>query len=204
MPGTSSAPPSQATAKQLDLEQRLAVLTPTDTTRGFLFNAALELVKGDVGEDALKRCHEASGGLGFTAFFSYPVGTLLKLVYAAAHELSGRYGGFDEALRQLGDRGAPRFLESATGKRLLAQVDTEPRRLVDSLPTAYRMAWDHGTCSLTWTGPRSGRVSYENAMPVAYFAGSVSRMLTAARLTGPRVTGRQVGLTACAVDFAWE
>jgi uncharacterized protein (TIGR02265 family) len=205
MNSTSSAQPSHASVASKELEQRLAALTPKDTTRGFLFGAALEVVKTQVGEDAAKRCTEAAGGGSFTAFFSYPVSTLLKLVYAASKELSGKHGGFDGALQLLGYRVAPRFLESTTGKMLLSLVSNkDPKRLIDSLPTAYRTAWDHGSCSLKWVGPKSGRLSYTNAMPVAYFAGSVQQMLAAANLKGIQVTGRQVGLTACEVDFSWE
>jgi len=205
MNSTSSAQqPQGAGGAQKELEQRLALLTSKDTTRGFLFTAALDLVKSQVGEDAVKRCTEAAGAASFNAFFSYPVSTLLKLIYAAAKELSGKYGGFEGALQQLGYRAAPRFLESTTGKMLLSLVGKEPKRLIDSLPTAYRTAWDHGSCALQWMGPKSGRLSYTNTMPVAYFAGSVQQMLTAANLKGIQVTGRQVGQTSCEVDFSWQ
>jgi uncharacterized protein (TIGR02265 family) len=205
MNSTSSAQPSPASAAQKELEQRLTVLTPKDTTRGFLFTAALDVVKTQVGEDAAKRCVEAAGGGSFTAFFSYPVSTLLKLSYAAARELGPKNGGFDGAMQLLGYRVAPRFLESTTGKMLLSLVSNkDPKRLIDSLPTAYRTAWDHGGCSMKWMGPKNGRLSYTNAMPVAYFVGSVQQMLAAANLRGVQVTGRQVGLTSCEVDFSWE
>jgi uncharacterized protein (TIGR02265 family) len=187
-----------------ELEQRLASLTPKDTTRGFLFNAALDLVRSEAGEDAVKRCLEAAGSSGFTAFFSYPVSTLVQLIHAAAHELSDRYGGFDEALRQLGAQVAPHFLGSATGRMLLSLMGKEPQQRFDSLPTAYRMWWDHGSCSLTWVSPRSGRLHYDNAMPVAYLVGSVMPLLTGPRLQGARVNGRQTGPTTSEVDFSWE
>jgi len=187
-----------------ELEQRLASLTPRDTTRGFLFNAALDLVKSEAGEDAMKRCLEAAGDSSFTDFFSYPVSTLLKLTYAAAHELSARSGGFDEALQRLGGHVAPHFLASATGRRLLSLMGKEPGQLFDSLPTAYRMWWDHGGCSLTWSGPRSGRLHYDNAMPVSYLIGSVKPLLAAPHLQGTRVNGRQTGPTRSEVDFSWE
>jgi uncharacterized protein (TIGR02265 family) len=205
MNSTSSAQPSQGAGAQSELEQRLVLLTPKDTTRGFLFTAALDVVKSQLGEAAVKRCIEAAGGGSFTAFFSYPVSTLLKLSYAASRELSGKNGGFDGALQLLGYRVAPRFLESTTGKMLLSLVSNkDPKRLIDSLPTAYRTAWDHGSCSLKWLGPKNGRLAYVNAMPVSYFAGSVQQMLAAAQLTGARVTGRQTGLTSSEVDFSWE
>lgn len=204
MNSTSTAQASMAPAAQRELEQRLATVGPKDTTRGFLFGSALELVKGQADAEALKRCVTAAGNGNFTAFFSYPVSTFLKLSYACAHELSGKYGGFDGAMQQLGFRVAPRFLESTTGKMLLSLVGKEPKRLVDSMPTAYKTAWDHGNCTLVWNGPKSGRLTYTNSTPVAYFAGSVLQMLSAAQLKGAQATGKQLSLTECTVDFSWE
>lgn len=205
MNSTSTAQPTQGPGgAQRELEQRLATVGPKDTTRGFLFGSALDVVKslGDV--EALKRCTVAAGTGNFTAFFSYPVSTFLKLSYACATELSGKHGGFDPALQQLGFRVAPRFLESTTGKMLLSLVGKEPKRLVDSMPTAYKTAWDHGSCSLVWNGPRTGRLTYVNAVPVAYFAGSVMQILSAAQLKNPQAIGRQLSLSECTVDFSWE
>lgn len=205
MSSTSTAQSSQgSTATQQQLEQRLAVVGPKDTTRGFLFGSALELVRTEANAEALKRCVDAAGNGNFTAFFSYPVSTFLKLTYAAARELSDKHGGFDGAMQHLGMRVAPRFLESTTGKMLLSLVGKEPRRLIESMPSAYKTAWDHGTCSLTWTGARSGRIDYVNAIPGAYFAGSVMQILNAAQLKGPRASVRQNSLTEFSVDFSWE
>jgi uncharacterized protein (TIGR02265 family) len=204
MNSTSTGQSFQESGVQRELEQRLAVVGPKDTTRGFLFNTALELVKSQADAEALKRCVEASGGGPFTPFFAYPVSTLLKLTYAVSRELGDKHGGFEGAMQQLGFRAAPHFLESTTGRMLLSLVGREPRRFIDSMPTAYKMAWEHGTCSLTWTGLRSGRLSYVNAIPVAYFTGSVLQILSAARLEGVRATGRQVSLTECTVDFSWQ
>jgi uncharacterized protein (TIGR02265 family) len=204
MNSTSTTKSSLPPALQRELEQRLATVGPKDTTRGFLFGAALELVKSQTDAEALKRCVEAAGGGSFTAFFSYPVSTFLKLSYACAHELSGKFGGFDGAMQQLGFRVAPRFLESTTGKMLMSLVGKEPKRLIDSMPTAYKTAWDHGNCTLTWNGPKSGRLTYVNAVPVAYFAGSVLQMLSAAQLKGAQAIGKQHTVTESTVDFSWE
>jgi uncharacterized protein (TIGR02265 family) len=205
MSSTPTAQSSQGSAgTQQQLEQRLALVGPKDTTRGFLFGSAMELVRTEGNAEALKRCVDAAGSGNFTAFFSYPVSTFLKLTYAAARELSAKHGGFDGAMQHLGMRVAPRFLESTTGKMLLSLVGKEPKRLIDSMPSAYKTAWDHGTCSLTWTGPKSGRVDYVNAVPGAYFAGSLMQILNAAQLKGPRATVRQNTLTEFSVEFSWE
>ncbi|WP_375768648.1 DUF2378 family protein [Archangium gephyra] len=205
MSNTPTAQSSQGSSTvQHELEQRLGAVGAKDTTRGFLFGAALDLVRTEVGPDALKRCVEAAGSGNFTAFFSYPVSTFLKLTYAAARELSPKHGGFDGAMQHLGLRVAPRFLESTTGKMLLSLVGKEPKRLIDSMPSAYKTAWDHGTCSLTWSGPKSGRIDYVNAVPGAYFAGSLMQILNAAQLKGSRATVRQKSLTEFSVEFSWE
>jgi uncharacterized protein (TIGR02265 family) len=165
----------------------------------------LDLVKTQMGEAAAKRCLEAAGTAKFTAFFSYPVSTFLKLSYAAAHELAPKHGGFEAAMQLLGARVAPSFLESTTGKMLMSLVGKEPKRLMDSMPTAYKTSWDHGTCTLAWTGPKSGRFTYSgNAVPAPYFAGSVQQILAAAQLKGAKVSPRQVSVTESQVDFSWE
>ncbi|QRK10318.1 DUF2378 family protein [Archangium violaceum] len=204
MNSTSTAQSSQGPGSQQELEQRLAVVGPKDTTRGFLFIAALDFMKTEANAEALKRCMEAAGNTNFTAFFSYPVATLLKLTYAAARELSGKYNGFDGAMQQLGFRAAPRFLESTTGKMLLSLVGKDPKRLIDSMPSAYKAAWEHGGCTLTWNGPRSGRLTYVNAIPVAYFSGSVLQILSAAQLKNAQAIGRQTSLSESTVDFSWD
>jgi uncharacterized protein (TIGR02265 family) len=204
MNSVTASTPSVELGSTYDMEQRLAVLKPTDTTRGFLFGAALDLVKAQAGEEGVKRCVDAAGGGKFTAFFSYPVSTFLKLTYAAAHELSAKNGGFEAALQLLGARVAPSFLESTTGKMLISLVGKEPKRLMDSMPTAYKTAWDHGSCSLTWTGPQSGRFTYSgNVIPAPYFAGSVQQILSAAQLKGAKVSTRQASMMESLVDFSW-
>ncbi|WP_434384535.1 TIGR02265 family protein [Melittangium boletus] len=204
MMGTSMeqyAEPSFNAAQEL--QRRQALVGPRDTTRGFLFLTALDVVKTQLGKHAHERCLRAVNNTAFTAFFSYPVSSLLALSYAAAQELSLEQGGFTQALQHLGFRVAPRFLESTTGKMLMSLVGRDPRRLLESLPTAYKTAWDHGGCALKWLGPKSGRLTYTNALPAPYFAGSVQQILFSARLRG-QVLSRQVTLTESTVDFAWE
>ena len=186
-----------------ELERRLALVGPRDTTRGFLFGTALEAVKRQTSAAALKRCVDVAGSHQFTAFFAYPISTLLKLTYAAARELRGLHGGFDGAMRHLGFHAAPRFLDSAAGRMMLSFVGRDPRRLFEGMPTAYRTAWEHGGCALAWTGLRRGRLQYTNALPAAYFVGSVQQMLMSAGLQGT-VTSQQNHLTEFTVDFSWQ
>jgi uncharacterized protein (TIGR02265 family) len=186
-----------------ELERRLGTVGYKDTTRGFLLGTALDVVRGQANPESFKRCVDAAGSGSFTAFFSYPVSALLKLSYTAARALAPFHGSFEGAMHHLGFRAAPRFLESTTGRMLMSLVGKDPTRLIDSMPTAYKTAWDHGTCALKWLGPRAGRLSYTNALPFAYFAGSMQQVLSSAKLRGT-VVGRQVSLTECTVEFTWE
>lgn len=185
-----------------DLERRLAVVGPRDTTKGFLFGTALEVVRQQGTAAALKRCAEAAGNTHFMPFFSYPIATLLKLTYAVARELRSPYSNFDGAMQQLGFRAAPRFLDSTAGKMLLSLVGREPRRLIEGMPSAYKTAWEHGRCQLNWGGTRHGQLHYTSVIPVSYFVGSVQQILTVAGLSG-RATGRQLSLMESTVDFSW-
>ena len=84
----------------------------------------------------------------------------------------------------------------------MSLVGRDPRRLIEGMPTAYKTAWEHGRCQLTWGGARHGQLHYTSVIPVAYFVGSVQQILTAAGLPG-RATGRQLGLMESVVDFSW-
>ncbi|ATB29332.1 TIGR02265 family protein [Melittangium boletus] len=203
MMGTSMGQEARAFDPSQELQRRQALVGPRDTTRGFLFLTALDAVKHQLGRHAHQRCLEAVGIPSFTAFFTYPVSAFLRLSYTAAQELSGDQGGFSSAMQYLGFRAAPRFLESTTGKMLMSLVGKDPRRLIDSMPTAYKTAWDHGGCALKWIGPKHGRLTYTNALPAPYFAGSVQQILSSAKLQG-QVLSRQVSLTDCTVEFSWE
>ncbi len=188
--------------EQQELDRRLALVGHKDTTRGFLFGTALEVLKAQVGTETYQRCASAAGTGTFTAFFSYPVSALLRLSYAAARALGPYHGGFEGALQHLGFRAAPRFLESTTGKMLMSLVGKDPTRLIDSMPTAYKTAWDHGSCKLQWLSARSGRFTYSNALPFPYFTGSVQQVFASAKLNAT-VVGRQVNLLESTVDFSW-
>lgn len=203
MKRTPTGRPLEGAGSQQDLEQRLQKVGARDTTRGFLFSTALELVKNQEGEAAHQRCVEAAGGHSFTAFFSYPLPAFLRLAYTASWELSAHYGGFDEALQNLGFRSTPRFLDSSTGRLLLSLVSKEPQRLFENLPGAYRAAWEHGGCHLKWLGPQHGQLHYQTVVPVPYFTGSVLQICAAAHLRG-HAQGHQHSLTECWVDFTWE
>jgi uncharacterized protein (TIGR02265 family) len=187
-----------------ELEHRLALGGPEDTLRGLFFTGALEVVRGLEDPAALERCIQAAGGERFMAFFSYPVGTLNRLLYAAAWELSGRHDGFSGAMRYLGQRIAPVYLQSGAGRVLLMLAGGEPRRMLDGIPSAYRTAIQHGVCSVQWSGPTHGRVILQgNTLPMEYIEGAVRGLFESSKVADVKTTGRQVSLRDMEIDVSW-
>ncbi len=187
-----------------ELEQRLALCGPGDTVRGFFFTAALEAVRGLGDAEALERCVAAAGGERFLTFFSYPVGDLNRLLYAAAWALSGPWGGFDAALRTLGQRVAPDYLESGAGRVLVMLAGGEPRRMLNGFPAAFRTAIRHGDCSVQWVEPNRATVVIQGTtVPTGYFEGAVRGVFASTKVAEVRTVGRQVGMNATEVDVSW-
>lgn len=187
-----------------ELEQRLALCRPEDTLRGFFFTGALDVVRGLDDEGVLRRCVDAAGGSRFMAFFSYPVGALNRLLYAAAWALSEHHGGFEGAMWRLGHQVAPEYLESGAGRVLLMLAGGEPRRMLNGFPSAWRTSVRHGECSVQWTGPGSGIVSIRGStLPCDYLVGAVRGLFEAARVADVKATGRQVSLSETEVEVSW-
>jgi uncharacterized protein (TIGR02265 family) len=187
-----------------DLELRLTLVPPRDTARGYFFNCALELVRLRGDEEALRRCLEASGKEDFTAFFNYPLSTLLRLLYQAAWALEDSSGGFENALRELGHRTTQEFLGNSVGKALLLVAGKSMKWLVDTLPAAYRTGWHHGGGAVKWLGPTRCLVSiHGNVVPYPYFEAVFQAVFQAAGATGFQVRGWQRGPTDTEYELSW-
>jgi uncharacterized protein (TIGR02265 family) len=188
-----------------DLELRLKLVPPRDSARGYFFTCALELVRERGDEEALRRCLEVSGQKDFTALLKYPVSTLLRLLYQAAWALEGSSGGFENALRELGHRTAKEFLGNSVGKALLLVAGRSTKWLVDTLPSAYRTGWHHGTGAVKWTGPTQSLASiHGNVVPAPYFEGVFQAVFQAAGAPGFQVRGLQRGPTDTEYELSWE
>lgn len=188
-----------------DLEQRLALASPSDTARGMFLRATLEAVRVLGDEEAVRQCQRASGEETLVDFFSYPVSANLRMVFAAARMLEGRYGGIDEALRQLGFRAAESFLASTAGLalQLLARGDT--KRLMGHLPSVYRASVSFGSRSVVWLGPSCGRLTmWREFMPSPFQEGMLLGVLRKANVRGARVLGHQLSTLESDYDISWE
>jgi uncharacterized protein (TIGR02265 family) len=192
------------TGSQAELEQRLALARPEDTLRGFFFTAALKVVRNECDETVLRRCLEASGEGRLMAFFSYPLGPLLRLLYAAAWALSEKHGGFEAAMRHLGHEVVPDYLESSAGRLLTMLPVGAPKLLLDNLPPAYRTAVMHGSCSVTWLGPNHCLLVLQGtALPLPYIEGAVLGLFERLKMKNVKVVERQEGAREIRLSLSW-
>lgn len=188
-----------------ELAQRLSLVPPGDTARGFVFTTTLNAVRSEAGEAVLKRCVEAAEGGPFIPFFNYPIRSLLRLFYAAAWELSNKRGGFERAMWHLGARSAPEFLQSIVGKTLLSLSGASVKRLVDGIPVAYPTIYGHGSCSLSWMEENSGEIRlHGNLLPAPFIEGAVFHVLRAHQPSGLVVQVRRVAPTENVLTVSWE
>lgn len=188
-----------------ELEQRSLLATPQDSARGMFFNSMLESVRVLGDEAALARCQEVLGGQSFMAFFNYPMTQLLRLTGAAMRELSGRYGGPENAARALGRKAAAEFLTSTVGNAVRMMSGRDIKLFLGSVQTIYRMGTSHGERKVEWLGPRSGLLTVRrNFMPVPYHEGVLEELFSRYGLKNVKVSGRQTAPLDSTYDFSWE
>jgi uncharacterized protein (TIGR02265 family) len=188
-----------------ELERRRTFATPEHTMRGFFFKGLLESLR-TLGDEALvRRCLEACGQERFVDFFNYPVQLLFPLMFTALPTLAERYGGAEGALRYIGRQASLDFLGSVSGKALLMLAQGSPKLLINSLPTAFRIAMSHGNARVEWTGPTQGRLTMLHSfVPPPVNEGTVRQMLEAVRAQRIHVVAHPVGDLDVVCDFSWE
>ncbi|MGE6757286.1 DUF2378 family protein [Corallococcus interemptor] len=188
-----------------DWAVRRMAATDLDTARGMFFLGVLETVRAGAGEDAVANCRAITEDRRFVGFFNYPVATFLKLAQVAARVLSPRWGGFDEALRQMGMQATRSFLESAVGRTFLLLAAGDPRKLVTNLPSGYQMAVSYGERTVDWKGDGDALlIMRRDFMPPAYHEGVLREVLTMVGARNPRVQGRKLGLLDTEYRITWE
>ena len=186
-------------------EGRIELATPQDTARGLFFNSMLEAVRTLGDEAALARCQQVLGGQGFVGFYNYPVAQLVRLGEAAVRELSGRYGGPEEAARALGRKATADFLHSPVGNVVRLMAGNDLRRFLSGVQAIYRMAANYGERTVTWQGPRSGQLLIRRSfLPVEYHEGVLEALLTEYGLKNVKVRGQRVAPLDGTYDFSWE
>ncbi|WP_341870912.1 DUF2378 family protein [Corallococcus llansteffanensis] len=190
---------------EADWVVRRMAATEEDTARGMFFLGVLESVRVGMGEEAVAACRAATEGRRFVGFFNYPVSTFLQLVQVAARVLAPRWGGGDEALRQMGMQGTRGFLESAVGRTFLLLAMGDTHKLVSNLPSGYRLAVSYGDRSVEWKGPREAVFSMRrDFMPPPYHEGVLREVLTMVGARNPRIVGRKLSLLDTEYHITWD
>jgi len=188
-----------------ELSSRLAVVDATEGIRGMHFAAVLDTVRFLGGERAVTRVIEDGdfpADMDLTEF--YPVPPFMRLLFSAARLLAPQLGGFEGAMRQIGVQGTLAFINSMFGAEVRQQVGGEPKRLVEMLPEAYRMAINFGELQVEWAGERAGRIHMRRIFtPVAYNEGMLEGALRAVGAQDIQVHGEQTSLLNSEYTLAW-
>lgn len=195
----ASTPTSQ------DLASRLDWTTPADTVKGMLFNGLLGAVERQLGLAARERCRKASGEDEFIDFFGYPVASFLKLLYAAAEQFTPKLGSRDAALRALGRQAVNDIMASRVGQTVLLLADGSPRRMLFTLPSAYRTAVSYGDRNADVASETHGFfVMKRDFMPIPYQEGFLEAAIQALGITRVQVKGRPLGTLDASYEISWE
>jgi len=188
-----------------ELSSRLAVVDATEGIRGMHFAAVLDTVRFLGGEQAVTRVIEDGdfpADMDLTEF--YPVPPFMRLLFSAARLLAPQLGGFEGAMRQIGVQGTLAFINSMFGAEVRQQVGGEPKRLVEMLPEAYRMAINFGELQVEWAGERAGCIHMRRIFtPVAYNEGMLEGALRAVGAQDIQVHGEQTSLLNSEYTLAW-
>ncbi len=187
-----------------DLERRRSFAKPEHTMRGFFFKGMLESFRKMGDEELERRCLEACGQERFVDFFSYSVQLLFPMIFTALPTLAERFGGAEAALRYMGRQSSIDFLGSVSGKAMLLLAHGRPQTLINSMPTAIRIAMSHGDARVDWLGPTRGRLTMRYSfVPTPVHEGMVLQMLEATRAQDIQVAAHAVGDLDVVCDFSW-
>jgi uncharacterized protein (TIGR02265 family) len=188
-----------------ELQWRLSYAQPQDKTVGVFFLNVLESVRHLESEEAVKRCMEVSGEEKFLEYFSYPLSTLLKMIYTAARLLSGKYGGFDKALWQMGYQAAAGFYKSTSGRLLMMLNLGRPRQVIENMPSTAKTTWKDIEVTTKMTGPTSGIIVFKHdIIPRAYNEGAFQATFEAAQAKGIKVHARPLGPLDTEYEVSWD
>ena len=187
-----------------DLERRRTFAKPEHTMRGFFFKGLLESFR-KLGDEALVRSSlVACGQERFVDFFNYPVQLLFPILSTALPTLAESYEGTEGALRQLGRQASIDFVESAIGKAMLLLAQGRPNLMINSLPTAFRVAMNHVVGKMECMGSTRGRLTIQGTfMPSPFHEGMVRQLLEMGRARDIQVLLQATGDIDVVCDMSW-
>ncbi len=188
-----------------DLLWKMSRAMPEDTVRGVFFNGTLEAVEALGGEKVARECLEVAGEEKFLDYYSYPIRSLLRMLYRAAKHLGPGFGGGEAVLRRLSRHANADFLSTVVGKAALLLAYGSPRRMVDMAPQLYRQLSNFGEQTVVWTGRSSGRLLLRgDLLPAACHEGALEAFIHAVGGRQVRVECRRVEGQEGEYAFSWE
>ncbi len=88
---------------------------------------------------------------------------------------------------------------------LLGVAGLDVKRLIGGIPVAYPAIYTHGTCALSWPGPRSARLFFMgNLLPPPFMEAAVFQVLQAIHPPGLQVQARRLAPTQSELLISWE
>jgi len=190
---------------EVDLTARLGQATPKDTCKGMFFNGVLQATEQLVGDDARADALSKSGEKKFVDFFNYSIARFLPMAYCSAEHLMKAEGGWEGAFRRLGRQATDDFLATAVGKTLLLLAGSDPRRLINSLPSGYKTAVSYGQRAVVWTGPTTCVLSMRrDFMPHPYHEGVLLQVIETIGVKRVSVQGKRVTLLDADYTVNWD
>jgi uncharacterized protein (TIGR02265 family) len=174
-----------------ELTQRIAICTPEDTVRGFIFKSVYGLVEQRAGSTGVARVMQQLRVSKMPVdFFSYPVADFLRLIYTASDVLEPLYPSVEDAMRACGASTATGFFKSYVGNTLVKLIGmNDPKRLFSSVQTVYSTLVSYGKRTYEDLGPGRFRLDYLGDMqPIYFHEGTLTEAVRAMRGNG-QVTG---------------
>jgi uncharacterized protein (TIGR02265 family) len=188
-----------------DLAARLALAKPSDAAKGMFFNGALSAIKTLAGDAAADRCRQISGEKKFIDFFNYPITGFLKLTYTAAEILAPKLGGYEAVFRALGKQAVDDYLATTVGKTLLAIAGKNPKRLLYTVPSAFKAAVTYGERKVEFRGDSGCLFSMRgDFMPHPYHEGVLKTVLEALTGAETSVVGTRLGVVDADYEITWK
>jgi uncharacterized protein (TIGR02265 family) len=184
----------------------LSLATQEHTTRGILFMATLRSLR-ELGADeaTVRSCLEESGETEFIEFFNYPTSALLRLLRVAALVLSPRYGGMEEALRQLGWKSGESYMASTVGRsaqQLMGGAD--PMQWVRTLEALYKVLMVYAEPLVIWMGPKRSILAVDRTFtPLPYHEGGALAVAARLGVQNVKVRARATEGLSIELDLSW-
>jgi len=127
------------------------------------------------------------------------------LLHTTARLLADREGGFEGALRRLGQQSPLNFASSPSGRTMLVLAQGNPRRLINSMPMGFKVLASAGESEVHWSGPTQAILTLQrDTPPSAYTESGILAMCSFLKLKGLAVRSWRVGPLSNAYEIRWE